>query len=254
VILVWYSKTYDLIFWFSTVPYFLGIINFLGYPDFLNQKKAKGVQLLQAFRHLWLTAKEAGSFRPLRQALLESMCFEGLYKTLSDYLQPVAKHAVLSLAVLSFLPQERRTALMVGILYFTLYILSSITSRMAYKLEAGFGGEKAAASFLWFLNFVCFMLLTGFLYLELYTPASLCFLGLAVLQNFWRPVAISRINSYSKKENTATLLSIESQVKSLFIIVSAPLLGLLLDIFGLWPVGAFGLIICLAIPMVRNWT
>ena len=78
----------------------------------------------------------------------------------------------------------------------------------------------------------------------MFSAAGIGCLALAVLQNLWRPLAISRIDSYSNPENNTTLLSIESQAKFLFMAIFAPLPGLSLDIFRLCPVGAMGMILC----------
>jgi hypothetical protein len=52
---------------------------------------------------------------------------------------------------------------------------------------------------------------------------------LAILQNLWRPVLVSRIAHLADPSRTATLLSIESQAKSLFVAAAAPLLGWAVD-------------------------
>ena len=41
------------------------------------------------------------------------------------------------------------------------------------------------------------------------------FISIAILQNFWRPILISRCADMTKHSQTATILSIESQAKSL---------------------------------------
>ena len=73
------------------------------------------------------------------------------------------------------------------------------------------------------------------------------FVLLAVFQNFWRPILIGRVASHADSTQTATVLSIESRAKSLFLAVVAPLLGWSIDLLAsggrelsFLPVGALG--------------
>ena len=67
---------------------------------------------------------------------------------------------------------------------------------------------------------------------------------LFVIQNFWRPVLISRFENFATETHGATVLSIESQAKSVSTMIVAPVMGVLVDLvrargFGgdFWPVG-----------------
>ena len=58
--------------------------------------------------------------------------------------------------------------------------------------------------------------------------------ALASIQNLWRPLHLGRFNTAGRPETTATLLSIESQAKSLSAAGLAPLLGLAVDAMQGW--------------------
>ena len=81
----------------------------------------------------------------------------------------------------------------------------------------------------------------------------MCFVVLYIVQNLWRPVLISRFDAHSDEANGATVLSIESQAKSLSTMIIAPVLGLAIDFVRnqgigeseFWPIGVFGLLITL---------
>ena len=60
------------------------------------------------------------------------------------------------------------------------------------------------------------------------------FMALAVLQNLWRPMHIGRFDTHGEAKSGATLLSIESQAKTLSAMIFYPLLGLAVDAFGRW--------------------
>jgi len=72
--------------------------------------------------------------------------------------------------------------------------------------------------------------------------AVLAFVALAMLQNVWRPMLLTRFEQCTDNAMRATLLSVDSQAKSIFTMVAAPLLGLAVDHMGLWSVGALGVL------------
>ena len=76
--------------------------------------------------------------------------------------------------------------------------------------------------------------------------AIFLFVALAMLQNFWRPVQVTRFDTYSDTSKGATILSIESQAKSVFTMIVAPALGFAVDCCGFWPIGALGAFIAAA--------
>jgi hypothetical protein len=90
--------------------------------------------------------------------------------------------------------------------------------------------------------------------------AVAAFVALTVLQNFWRPILIGRVASRTDQSRMATVLSIESQAKTLFAAVIAPVLGLAVDLvtraggateLRLAPVGLLGIAVCAGVLLTR---
>ena len=245
--LVFYSGTYTSIFWFCIIPYLLNIINFAGYPAELDGERrpiysfrAVAVLLGQAFR-------ESFANRSLRRLLGESMCFEGMYKAGKDYLQPIVRQTALALPFLvGIADEQKRSALLIGAVFFVLHVLSSVASRHAHRVVDWRGNEDAAARFLWWMDWLLFALLIPMLWLKWNPLVIVAFIALSVLQNFWRPLLVGRVNTHSDPAQGATILSIESQSKSAATMVLAPLLGWAIDAVGagsFWPVGVAGFVL-----------
>ena len=55
-----------------------------------------------------------------------------------------------------------------------------------------------------------------------------------MLQNLRRPFFVDLIGEKMQKSQRTTVLSAESQLKSLYLIVLAPVLGFFADTFGVW--------------------
>ena len=242
--LVFYSGSYRNIFWFSIIPYMLNIINFLGYPAMLDGDRKSEFSMKAVAVLLKKALKQAVQYPPLRRLVAESMGFEGMFKASKDYLQPILKQTAIALPLLLALEAKKRAALLVGLVYFVLHLLSSVASRNAHRLEDWKGDEEKAARFIWRIDWLLFVCLVPLLWFNWYPLVIACFVALAIMQNFWRPVLISRVNAHSTPEMGATVLSIESQAKSLATMLLAPILGWAVDLAeAFWPVAVAGVLI-----------
>ncbi len=244
--MIFFLEQYRWVFLFSIAPYLLNIINFLGYPAYLDGKRhlGGGASIL---RTLGKSLRDCFRSRPLRRLLTESMGFEGVYKVSKDYLQPVIHTAVLSLPLLLSIDDRQRTGLLVGAVYFVLFALGSVASRHSHVLADRAGSDERGAHWIWVMNLVFFGVLAGALIGDFLMLAIVGFVVLSILQNFWRPLLIGRVADRTRMDRMATVLSVESQTKSLFAAVLAPLLGLAVDLIPVQtglrflPVGVVGL-------------
>jgi hypothetical protein len=123
-----------------------------------------------------------------------------------------------------------------------------VASRNAHRFVPAGGDEDIGARRLWLLTLVLFAVLLPAMLDNWYALMIPAFVGLFVLQNFWRPILISRFDRHGPEQAKATLLSVESQAKSLSTMLLAPLLGLAVDWVSAagerlyWPVGLVGLL------------
>ena len=246
------SNNYTSIFYFSIIPYLIGIINFMGYPKELDGRAGERVSLKKVSRHLWESLRISVTRRSLRRLILESMGFAGFFKASKDYLQPILKGAALAVPMGLMFNETQRSALLVGAVYFVLHIVSAYASRKSHKISSLAGDEDSAAHCLWGASFFLYALLLPLLYFRLYPFAIAGFVLIYLVQNFWHPILISRFDEHATETRGATVLSIESQAQSVAIMIIAPVLGLAVDYlkrgqFGgeFWPVGAFGAAIAL---------
>ena len=239
-------------FLFAVPAYVLGIVNILGYPRELEGDPKPAPSVWQMLVHLAQAFKRAFTHLRLLRILLESMAYEGSYKVVKDYVQPVIKQLAVALPVLAAMSLSRRTALLVPVIYFPLHLLSSVASRKSAWFAERFRGESRAARWLWVVTLLVFVPIAAALWLKMMWLAAAGFIVLAVLQNVWRPMLITRVDNETDAAMGATMLSIESQAKSLGAMALAPLLGYLVDTLSpsperpaLWVVGVAGVAITL---------
>jgi len=261
-VFVLWTNDYAYVFFFAIVPYLAGLINFLGYPGELEGQPEEGVGVRSVLRHLWQCLRDSLCMRQLRRLLAESMGFEGVYKAVEDYLQPVVKSLALMLPIFVLMSDARRSAILIGAVYVIIYLVSAYASRNAHRLSKFAGGEEKGNRLLWKVVFILYLALIPLLYFQYYYVAIAGFIVLSLIQNFWRPMLISRFDAFATETQGATVLSIESQAKSVSTMIIAPILGVAVDfVMGgslggdFWPVatiGAFITLIILATPLKQR--
>jgi len=231
--LVFYTGKYEYVFWFSVIPYFLGLWNMAMYPSWLNRKSSERLDVIKLFKHLRDSLGMSFKKRKLRNLLIQSTIFTGQYKAVKDYLQIIIKAQILFFPLVVVMSREKQTAILIGAVYFLLYVLNSFASKNAYRVANLLKGKQRTIMIVFILTVLVMGLSIAGLYKEIYFVPISGFVILYVLQNIFRPVLMSSFDDYAKSDQQATVLSIESQAVSLAVLVFAPLMGFVVDSFGL---------------------
>jgi len=97
------------------------------------------------------------------------------------------------------------------------------------------------------------------LFYEHYYLAIAGFVVLALAQNVWRPIQVSRFDEFAGEQEGATILSIESQSRSLCTMLVAPVLGASVDLARaqsaggeFWPVAAIAAAIAVTMLLAHG--
>lgn len=252
--LVFYTGNYRVMFLAATLPYALDLVNLAFYPAELDGKNLPGSEIAVWDRIKGTLAGFWGVFRNGNQlrSLLNSASYMGVFKTSKDYLQPVLAAWVLSAAIFPSLEVTRREAVIIGLVYFAIYLMTSFAARRAYAISNRFSSLAKAVN-ITYLAGSGLLLAAGILtYLELETLAVFCFLGMYLINNIRRPINVGVISDRISSRIMASGLSAESQLTTLFTAVFAPLLGYLIDRFGLGNgLGMLGLVMFLLFIPVK---
>ncbi|MFC1917644.1 MFS transporter [Chloroflexota bacterium] len=248
------TNNYSYVFFFAIIPYLAGLINFTTYPRELEGQPGEKVSIRDVVIHLWGCIHDALVIRRLRRLLVESMSFGGVYKAVEDYLQPVVKNMVLLLPIFITWGETRRSAIMIGVVYVILYLVSAYASRNSHRLASYAGGEEGGSRLLWKALFILYLALIPLLFFSYYYLAVIGFIILSLLLNIWRPILVSRFDAYASETKGATVLSIRSQASSVSTMFIAPVLGIAVDFVRghnlggeFWPVATIAAVIALII-------
>lgn len=239
MVIVFISGDYRNLFIISFIPYLLDLILLSTYPKELNgrlkvDKDNTGLNSItggfrQTFTDFIAIFKNAASVK----AIFSAAAYVALFKSLKDYLQPILKTTALSLPFLIAFETEKRTAVLIGIIYFFIFLLTSFASRKAWKIEQRIKRLPKAIDLVYLTGVVSIGLSGILLWLNLPVLAVLSFVGLYLIQNIRRPLMVSYLSELISSKVMASGLSAESQLQTVLIAVYAPLLGLIIDISGI---------------------
>jgi MFS family permease len=232
--LVFYTGSYRVMFLASTVPYLLDLFNVISYPKILDgnlQRVEKG----EIWSRVKTTSREfvqIFSNDSVMKAILNSASFSGVFKSAKDYLQPVLVVLALSISVFTNLEDTRREAVIIGLVYFGIYVLTSLASRRAHLFSERFSSLSRAVNFTYLLGAGLLIFSGVTANLQIILVAVLGFLGLYVINNIRRPINVGIISDQISSKVMASGLSTEAQFTTIFSAIVAPLLGFLVDSFG----------------------
>ncbi len=248
--LVFYAGSYRIVFAASIIPYVLELFLMASYPKVLDGEliPVEGGWMKKLGQRIAFTTKE--SIRMLRKlelvrGLLNSATFDALFKSTKDYLQPILQAQAVALPVLLTLTVDRRVALIVGGLYFFIYLGTSYASSHAGVVTGRVRSIPRTANLLYLAGTSLLFGAGLFTWGNLRWVAVVGFLGLYMLQNLRRPVLVGYLAALIPAQTMATGLSVESQLRTLITAGLAPIIGMLADRMGVGPalgiIGIFGL-------------
>ncbi len=228
VIVLW-GGDYSLIFLYSVIPYILDFFLILSYPSWLDRSSPsvkRETSILKA-------SYDALRNRTVLMRVNHVSIFAGFYKAAKDYLQPILQTAALALPFFLSLKDERRSAILIGIVYFLVFLMTSRASREAGAVHKRYGDRGRIL----FMTLILGALTGGaaafFLYINLPWLAVLALMLIFVLENIRKPVGVSYMGDSTDHSILATVLSVESQSETVWTAVFAMIMGLTADYLSL---------------------
>lgn len=228
LIVLWgdYKTTFIASTFFMTINFF----NILSYPDYIDEKGMKKRSSLSATKEfIWLLTHPQ-----VLRILLNSSVSTGIFRGTKDYLQPILKSVALSIPLMLWLSGKQREAILIGITYFIIYILSSRASKYAYVLDNVFIDRPHIIINGLYILTVTLLILAGLsLHLQMNIMAAFIFILIYITLNLARPFIIDYISDTVAVENMAMALSAETQLTTITSGIIAPIAGKVADTWGI---------------------
>ncbi len=242
--LVFYKGDYGIVFLASTIPHFMGLLLMLTYPeDVYKPGKERFFPLIVT--HLKETFLSFKKLKNLTIGMVNLSLDSSFFKVSKDYLQPILNSWAIALPIFIGYMSEKGTALVIGVVYFFIYITASTASRHASKIKDKFRPATQAMNIIFLITIFSFLLIGILNFFQLIYPIIALFLGLYFLTNVRKPMMISYIAGIAESSKMATVLSTENQLRSIIALIIAPILGFLADSYGISTVFLFSGIILL---------
>lgn len=250
-LIIFYSGNYRTIFVFSVIPYFIDLILISSYPSYLNGQN-KSLSLKQIKKKILLTTKDfIFSFKnkEILRSVSNLSVFSGLHKSIKDYLQAIIQTLAITIPILFLFTEKQKSAILIGIMYSFIYLLTSLASRYSGRFKEKIKSSEKAMNVTLLVGLIATLLTGLFYHNTLYIISVTLFIVIYLIENIRNPIGVAHISSLYKDEILATALSANSQAKSLFAAIFAPILGFLADKFGIGiGLSALAIIILITTP------
>ena len=230
IIIILTIPSINLIFLFSIIPYILDLFLIMSYPKYLDvADKSNTKRPMVLLKDFYSNFKNNNC---LRNILVEEGIFKSTISFIKDLIQPILEAIIIgsNVIILSRLSAENNLKVILGIVYIFLNLFGAFFSKKAYIIKK----DKS--------NIKC---LIG---IHLYLALSMAVLGLVsknpifvfviyifiyIIFNIRQPIFVDEIDNHIEKNERATILSAASLMKSLFLILFAPLFGFIADKYGI---------------------
>ena len=247
-------RNYHAVFLYSTIPYALDLILLITYPKELDgESQQRSGSVRESIRALGRFLRLTATNRVARRSVVSSSVYSGVYKGTKDFLQPMIVALAVAVPILPSLPIDQREAILVGLVYSILFLITSWSSRESSSIARLFGTESRALNWILVIGLVFSIAVGATAALGVPVVPVVLFFMIFIVQNVRRPVGVSVISDSVPEGALATVLSVESQAQSLFAALFAFAVGAIAQAFsnniGLG-IAVVAVVVLLATPLV----
>jgi len=242
------TREYTLAFLISIIPYALELINLSLYPKYLDKPSGQksGIKFPEQIRQTISDFAKSIQNQAVWRSIISLSAYTGYYKASKDYIQPLIQVFALSLPLLINQSSIQREAILIGIIYFFLYLATSFIARHSGRWVKKQKSIRSAM-LISLMSGAFLGLSSGVFILIGYNILAIgLFMGIYMFENLRKPIGIGQIAENIDQKVLASALSVESQAETVFAALFALILGLLIDKTSL----GLGIIIVSAIAML----
>ena len=226
-LIVFYTGNYSFIFLLSIIPYLINFFLILSYPSYLNlTSKKKRKNLKTGVKILWQSVKMPQTFAIIHSAAV----FTAYQKAIKDYIQPVMKNLALVIPVFIGWQCDKRTGLLIGVMYFVLYLITASASTYAGKIASRFTGAAGKTLQIG----LGLGILAGILFhWHILSVSLLAFMGIYAIESIRKPILTGSLSDAVPNDILASVLSAQSLYRSLLTAVLSLGFGYFSDLWGM---------------------
>jgi MFS family permease len=231
-VIIFYTGSYRYIFLFSIIPYLLNMMLIMSYPkeldlyvERINPRHVPGLR--RTLRQFMLVIRKPRVLEITNASAIHS----AFLTAVKDYIQPLMVQVALLIPWVVHLDAEKRNGIVIGILYFFIYILTSFASREASRIVTK---NKRRVIYGTLLLGFAFGAVCGTLYLKEFWVVSLvAFVGIYLVENLRKPILTGFIADQVPNEILTSVISAQSFLKTVMTALLALGFGIVADHIGI---------------------
>ncbi len=228
-VIVFYSGSYQSIFLYAIIPYLLNLLLILSYPNKLNlskhAKNKKDVRLnLSVFFSLLKQPK-------VLKIMNASALHTAYLKAVKDYIQPLMVSVAMLIPLLSSVEVEQKNGLIIGVIYFMIYLATSRASQLASKVASNRKKRVSYQTLVW--GFLFGISCGVFYFYEIWIVALFAFIGIYLIENMRKPILTGFIADNVPNELLVSVISAQSLISTIITAIIALVFGILADGYGI---------------------
>jgi len=233
--IVFFSGSYKYIFLLSVIPYILNLIMIAGYPSFLDGdlQKAEWRTIRAKFFEVFNSLVNSLRSKKVLGILGSLSVYSGYYKAIKDYLQAVIAIWAISLPIMMNFSDKQKSSVIVGGVFFVVFLLSSVASRSSGPFSERFSGLSGPMNLTLFTGLLGGVISGVFFTFELWLLSVVLFIAVYMIENIRKPIGVAFLGSSVDPKVLASILSVDSQAKSLTAAILAMLFGIFADLYGI---------------------
>lgn len=229
-VIVFYSGNYESIFLYSLIPYLLNLVLILSYPQALNHsiKKAKHQSgIKETMQSFTLIIKQAHVLKIINTTAVHT----AYIKAVKDYIQPLMLQISLVIPLLLSINAEKKSGIIIGLIYFIIYLISSAASKRAGILAKS--NRKNIPHLTLLLGFGAGLLCGLFYYFDLWFLSLIAFIAIFIIENIRKPILTGYVADQVPNEILTSVLSAQSLLKTIITAILALTFGFMADHYGI---------------------
>jgi MFS family permease len=222
------------VFIVSTIPYVIDFILVSTYPNYLDDRQETKLSLKPFIESTKGELKLIAKNFQLQKIVVSSSTFNAILKTIKDYIQPLLGAFVISAgaSTLFNLSVEESLKVYLGLIYGVFYIFSSLSSRNVYRLVERVGSVRLF-NIMYYVVALVSILMALSIHYALIIPVIVLYFILYIFLDARRPVFVDVCADNMSKRSRVTVLSIESQLRAITIVIIGPLFGFIAENYSM---------------------
>jgi len=244
-LIVFYSGNYQYIFIYSIIPYLLNLLLIVSYPKELNHsskriKPTSKFRIRSTFSSFYKIVKQPNVLKIMNTSAMHT----AYLKAVKDYIQPVMVNVALLIPIMVNIDIEKKNGIIIGVIYFFIYLMTSSASKFASRVEAKSKRNISNSTLL--LGFI-FGILCGIFYsYDLWVIAMILFVGIYIIENLRKPILTGFIADNVPNEILTSVISAQSLLRTIITALLAFIFGIIADNYG---IGMSLLIVSIALSL-----